>query len=394
MTAERFLPNPFARKSGERLYRTGDIARYRADGAIEYLGRNDQQVKLRGFRIELAEIEAALLRHERVENAVVVLYGKNAEEKRLVAYLVLRNNAEDSGRQSNAVSASSVLSHETSSRPAAPTLIAELKDHLRTQLPAHMVPSAFVVLEQLQLSPNGKIDRKALPEVPTDWLQQRMPYEPPRTAAEIKIAQIWESVLCTEHLGVHDNFFELGAHSLLVTQAIARLRTELDVDVPFRIFFELPTIRELAAFIDKNGPMEGKASNAVVMRRGAELPLSFSQERVWFLERLNPGILAYNYQALIRFHGRFSVPAFEQALQEIIRRHEICRTTFSEDGGRPIQVIHAAHPVRMPVIDLQDEADPEARAQELIRLELQKPFDLQKLPLIYWVLFQLGRKIT
>jgi amino acid adenylation domain-containing protein len=362
LTAQKFVPDPFSGRPGARLYKTGDLAEWNNEGELEYVRRIDQQIKLRGYRIELQEIEAVLARHPLVQQAVVEPWG-NGEEKRLAGYIV----------------------------PAGPSLqVTELREYLLNYLPEYMAPSALVVLKQLPLTANGKLDRKALPEPKEQWTEPRMEFVEPNSDIEKQIAQIWKSILRIERVGRHDNFFNLGGNSLLGTVALAHLRDELKFTVSLGVMFENPTVAGVAAFIEK-ARLEGtKTDNPHRFARTDTLVLSFSQERVWFLGKLHSGNLAYNYQSVLRFEGVLSVSALEQALQEVVRRHEILRTTFHERNGQPEPVIHEAYIVKLPVIDLQESRDPESRVQALIGNEIQKPFNLEQLPLAYWTLFRLA----
>jgi amino acid adenylation domain-containing protein len=374
LTAERFLPDPLSTSPGKRLYRTGDLGRYVQDEVLEFVGRTDSQVKVRGFRIELGEIEATLLRHPIVKDAAVLAKQDKNGDVRLAAYVVTEKN-ESSIPTPDAVNGLGVRS---------------LQDFLKEHLPAHMVPSAFVLLAKMPLSPNGKLDRKALPEV-KDWVQQRAPYIAPRNTCEKRIAQMWESLLNAGQVGIHDNFFDLGGHSLIATLFLGQLRQELKVDVGFKTFFADPTIAGMSAHLQQAPELSvDECQIRRVPREGVNLPLSFSQERVWFLYRLHPGNLAYNFQSVLRFRGKLSITLLERALTEIIRRHEIFRTTFHDDGGTLTQTIHEAEAVKLPVIDLSRSPDPEKDAQAVIDGETQKNFDLQRLPLIYWVLIRLS----
>src|SRR6266700_2019943 len=368
LTAERFVPNPFSASGGERLYRTGDLGRRLDDGSIEYLGRTDFQVKIKGFRIELGEIEAALLRHESVSDAVVLARAIRRGDKHLIAYVAPR-------RHCNSQADGSVIT--------------KLQQHLRKQLPEYMVPSVFLLLEKLPLNPNGKIDRRALPDPGSFPMQRRAAYAEPRTAVERKLTRIWETVLQVEEVGRDDDFFDLGGHSLLATQLLSRLRQELRVDLTLSILFANSTIAKLSVIAAETHCTQETDDAPHPVSREGNLPPSFSQERVWFVERLHPGNLAYNYQALLRFEGRLSIPDLERALQEMVRRHEILRTTYRELEGRPVQVIQEPYRVELPCIDLHGVEDPESEMQLFIQQELQIPFDLERLPLIYWKLFRL-----
>jgi amino acid adenylation domain-containing protein len=367
LTAERFIPHPFSAEPGARLYRTGDLARFLPDGRLDFLGRLDHQVKVRGFRIELGEIESALLRHESVREAVVVAKEAAAGDLRLVAYL--------SGGGSHV--------------PPIP----ELRTYLKELLPEYMVPSIWVALERLPLTPNGKVDRKALPEPEASRPGPDESYVAPRTPVEEVLADIWSEVLGAERVGVEDNFFDLGGHSLLVTQVASRVRSTLNVELPLRAVFESPTVAELASRVEAATADDVAAPPPLLKaERGGPLPLSFAQQRLWFLDQLEPGSAAYNVPAAVRLTGRLDVPALERSLNEIVRRHESLRTTFTEIGGRPAQVVHEAAEISLPVVDLTHLAEDEREAEAacLARAEARCPFDLSTGPLLRVSLVQLG----
>ncbi|HEU4559433.1 MAG TPA: amino acid adenylation domain-containing protein, partial [Longimicrobium sp.] len=362
MTAERFVPDPFSGEGGARLYRTGDRARWRADGAIEYLGRLDFQVKVRGFRIELGEIEAVLRGHESVTDCVVIARAKTGEQ-RLVAYVVGDADAE------------------------------ALRAHLRRRLPEYMVPSAFVFLDALPLTPNGKLDRKALPA--PEYASAEEKYVAPRTPVEEVLAGIWAGVLRLERVGVEESFFELGGHSLLATRVVSRVREVFGVELPLRALFEGPTVAELAVRVEEMRRVELPVLPPVVpVERTGALPLSFAQERLWFLDRLEPGSATYNIPAALRLTGALDERALERALGEIVRRHEALRTVFPEADGSPVQVIAPFGGFALPVKDLSDlsETDREAAVRRRAREEAARPFDLSAGPLFRAALLRLGEE--
>jgi amino acid adenylation domain-containing protein len=375
LTAERFVPDPFSERPGSRLYRTGDRGRYLSEGAIAFVGRRDFQVKVRGFRVELGEIEAALREHSAVQETAVLLREDVKGEKYLAAYIV-SNSAQATSR--------------------------ELRRFLKERLPEYMTPSAFVFLDALPLTSNGKIDRRALPAPGRERPELDETFVEPRTPVEERVAGIWAEVLGLERVGIHDNFFNLGGHSLLATQAASRVREAFQVETPLRVFFETPTVADLAKIIQLRlqiadcGLQIEKTRPPVrpiqPIPRDGILPLSFSQERVWFIEQLHPANLAYNFQSTIRFRGRLDASALEQSLNEIVRRHEIFRTTFPAINGRPVQVVHPSWPVNLTPVDLQDAPAErrEAEAQRRIHQEFQKSFDLTQLPLIRWTLLRLS----
>ncbi len=362
LTAERFVPHPFSTTPGARLYRTGDIGRYLEDGNIEYIGRADYQVKLRGFRIELGEIEAVLSQHQQVREAVVVAQETTGGggQKRLVGYVVAEDGEELS--------------------------VSELRQHLAEQLPEHMIPSVLMVLEAMPLTPNGKVDRRALPEPDASRTSQENAYVAPRTPVEELITSIWQHVLGLEQVGIHDNFFELGGHSLLATQVVSRLRQTFSVELPLRALFEAPTVEGLAERINRAGEhvhtIAAPALQAV--SREEKLPLSFAQQRLWFLQQLEPESTSYNLPLAVRFSGDLNRTALLRGLSEIVRRHEVLRTTYSSVGAEPVQVIHPAIEVSLPLIDLSTLTVVE-RARETERLcgeEAEQVFSLESGPLL------------
>ncbi|MEE3650353.1 MULTISPECIES: non-ribosomal peptide synthetase [unclassified Brenneria] len=311
LTAERFLPDPFADEADARMYKTGDLGRWLADGAIEYLGRNDFQVKIRGFRIELGEIESALLACEGVSGAVVTVSG---EEKRLVAYYT----ADDATQA---------------------TSIEGLKAQLGVRLPEYMVPAAYVRLERIPLTPNGKVDRKALP-APDEAAFIRQAYEAPQGADEQALAALWQSLLGLDKVGRHDNFFALGGHSLLAVQLISRVRTELDRELTLATLFARPVISELAAALGE--ARQGSLPAIVPQPDGETPPLSLAQQRLWFLAQMDEAAsAAYVIAGGVRMLGKLDAAALQRALDRIVARHAALRTRFESRGQQPMQVIEA-----------------------------------------------------
>ncbi|MDY7077386.1 MAG: amino acid adenylation domain-containing protein [Chloroflexota bacterium] len=382
LTAERFIPDPFAPPysppasgggwggTGARLYKTGDLVRYRADGNIEFLGRVDHQVKVRGFRVELGEIEVALSQHPAVREAVVLAREDGEEGKRLVGYVA------PEGEQSPGVTA--------------------LRGFLKGRLPEYMIPSAFVILESLPLTPSGKVDRRALPAPDGARPELEAVYVAPRTPMEELLANIWAQVLGIERVGVYDNFFELGGHSLLATQLISRLHEAFRVELPLRDLFESPTVAALAECVEEaQQTAQGLQAPAIeAVPRDGELPLSFAQQRMWFLGQLEPGSPLYNVPDAVRINGPLDVAALERSLNEIVRRHEVLRTTFATVDGRAVQVIVPELSLVLPVVDLSGlpEAEREAEGLRLAQEEAQHPFDLAKGPLLRATLLRLGEK--
>nr|WP_255428606.1 non-ribosomal peptide synthetase [Corallococcus sp. AB038B] len=352
LTAERFVPDAFSGEVGARLYRTGDVVRWRADGQLDFVGRIDSQVKVRGFRIELGEVETALARQPGVSEAVVLVRGDGAD-KRLVGYVVAKEGH--------------ALDVDT------------LRTGLRQGMPEYMVPGALMVLDALPLNANGKVDRRALPE--PEAARGGDAYVAPRTVTEAKLASIWAEVLRLERVGVKDNFFALGGHSLLATQVVSRIRTSLGVEMPLRLLFEAPTVDALAQRIEQLGRSGVPSLSAGA--RPASLPLSFAQQRLWFIDQLDPGSPLYNVPTVVRLEGDLDAAALEQALREVVQRHEALRTTFEEEAGQPVQRIHASVDVPLNIMDLTGSGpEREDVARQRVLEELAKPFDLMRGPLL------------
>jgi amino acid adenylation domain-containing protein len=360
LTAERFIPDALGGAAGARLYRTGDVGRYSLSGEIEYLGRIDKQVKVRGYRIELGEIEAVLGEYASISEAAVVLREDAPDEKRLSAYFV--------AEQGHAVS------------------IGELRAFLQERLPGYMIPSVFVELNALPLTLNGKLDRRALPVPAEARPTLESSYVLPRTPMEEILAAIWVDVLKLENVGVNDNFFELGGHSLLATKIVSRVRTIFQTELTLRTFMERPTVASVAEAVEASFREEQKtfAPPLVPVSREGEWPLSFAQQRLWFLDQLQFGNTLYNMHAALKLTGALDLPVFERSLSEIVRRHESLRTTFVAVDGQPTQVIHPAMPLSLPVTDLTEVAEAE-RNREAARLaaeEARQPFELRRGPLL------------
>jgi amino acid adenylation domain-containing protein len=358
LTAEKFIPDPFTREPGCRLYKTGDRARYLSDGRIEYLDRIDYQVKLRGFRIELGEIEKTLRKHPAVRDAVVLVQESGAGEKRLEAYVV---SAEET-------------------RPTA----VELRDFVKSTLPDHMIPAVFVLLDALPLSANGKVDRCALPKLDARRPELDERFVASRTPTEELLSQIWSQVLGVEQIGIHDDFFQLGGHSLLATQVVSRIREAFHIEMPLRRLFEAPTVAAMAASIDAGGEMQLEASPIVPVSRNRDLPLSFAQQRLWFIDQLDPGSSVYNFPVAVHLSGPLNVPALKQSLNEIVKRHEALRTTVATVDGRPVQIIAPLLRLVLPIVDLRELPEPqrEIEVQRLATNEALRPFDLAEGPLV------------
>ena len=368
LTAEKFVPNPFGQEPGTRLYRTGDLVRYLAAGELDYLGRADQQVKLRGFRIELEEIQAVLNQHAAVRESLLLVREDHAGDKRLVAYVVGAEGAAGS--------------------------VEQWRRYLKERLPEYMIPAAFVVLDKFPLTPNGKLDRRALPLPELSAAADSQ--VAPRTPVEELVAQVWREVLHVERVGVTDNFFALGGHSLLATQVISRLRSALTVDVPLRSLFEQPTVAGLAQCVETalRGGERVALPPLQQARRDEVLPLSFAQQRLWFIEQLEPESATYNMPASLRLTGWLDCDALQRTLSEVVRRHEVLRTTFVNYGGQPRQQITAEARVALPLIDLSALVGGalEAEVERLARAEAGRPFDLSVGPLLRVQLLRLSEE--
>ncbi len=377
LTAEKFVPDPFSGQRGARLYRTGDRALRLLDGNVKFLGRMDHQVKIRGFRIELGEIEATLASHPAVRECVLLVREDTPGSRLLVAYVVLERQAEiqDPG--------------------------SDLRRFVGERLPEHMVPSAIVALDAFPLSPNGKLDRRALPapqSTRTSRSRRRraarpveQSYTAPSNPVEELLAGIWGEVLGIERVGIHESFFALGGHSLLATQVVSRIRSVLGAELPLRQLFESPTIASLARIVQSSGSTV-QAPPILPVPRDHDLPLSFAQQRLWLVDQIEPGNLAYNMPLALRLTGGIAPGLLKGIFSEIVRRHEALRTTFASRDGWPVQVIAPPGPVELPVLDLSQlpESEREARARDLALVEAQRPFDLRRGPLLRLLLVRLA----
>ncbi|MBE4753750.1 amino acid adenylation domain-containing protein, partial [Corallococcus sp. ZKHCc1 1396] len=360
LTAERFVPNPFSTSAGERMYRTGDKARWKEDGTLEYLGRIDFQVKLRGFRIELGEIEVALQGHPSIQNVTVLVREDVPGDQRLVAYVVASNPDPS-----------------------------DLRAFLKQRLPEYMVPATFVALDTFPLTPNGKVDRKALPAPKADTAR-REHYVAPRTSTEQRLATLWAQVLRVERISRQAHFFELGGHSLLATQVVSRIRTAFGVELPLRALFEAPTLDQLALRIEHADHTGALPFPRPMPRTNDPLPLSFAQQRLWFLDQLQPGDPSYNIPFALWLDGALDAAALEQAFTELVHRHEALRTTLHDEGGTPVQRIHAPAPFPLAVLDLSTHEAPETEARRLAHADARRPFDLARGPLLRATLLRLS----
>ncbi|MDJ0840406.1 MAG: non-ribosomal peptide synthase/polyketide synthase, partial [Acidobacteriota bacterium] len=352
-------------------YHTGDRARRREDGSLVFAGRKDQQVKIRGHRIEPAEIEARLLRHEAVREAVVLPRPDRAGNLALVAYVVPTR-----GQQ-----------------PA----IADLYAFLKASLPAYMVPAAFVLLESLPQTAHGKLDRRALPEPDPSQTPAANDWVAPRNEMETLVADIWSQILELERVGATSNFFELGGHSLMATKVVSRLRETTGLTLSLRDFFETPTVEGLAEKLRSAGDKLETDSSASApvpspdqFVAEGDTPLSFAQQRLWFLEQLEGAAAAYYISVPLSLRGPLDVDAVAGGFRTIVARHNALRTGFSEVDGKPVQEVHADIPVSLPVIDIADLADQTDVVEQLIKAGGNPGFDLARPPLIRCLLIRLA----
>ena len=404
LTQEKFIPNPFignskfkipnsefrtARSSAgptpnsvplgrpqdlfripnsPHLYKTGDLARYLPDGNIEFLGRIDEQVKIRGFRIETGEIEAILSQYPHVQQVIVIALEDDLGQKRLVAY---------------------VVSDNPSISPP------EICQFLQQQVPDYMVPAAVLILETLPLTPNGKVDRQALPS-PDLTRSLTTEFIAPRTPTEQAIAEIWSTVLGVEAIGIHDDFFALGGHSLLATQVVSRLQQTFGLQFPLRQIFDTPTVKGLGeslTVLQTNSLGDGiQPSISPIARQGPPPPLSFAQQRLWFLEKTNLTGNAYHMPLLLHLNGQLQLMALKESLNQLILRHEPLRTRFAETNGTPYQIIGEPFTLELPILDLSElpSAQRSAQLQQVLQQENQTLFNLEVDPPIRAQLFRLS----
>jgi amino acid adenylation domain-containing protein len=371
LTAEKFVPNRFSEGPGARLYRTGDLARYRADGNIEFLGRIDHQVKIRGFRIETGEIEATLRGHPAVSDAVVVAQQDGLGNSRLVAYVVPDKTDKE--------------------RHKVDSFIGQLHEYVGQKLPDYMVPSVFVKLDALPLTPNGKVDRKALPAPDMSRSDLLGDYVAPQTLLEKKIAEIMAEYLAIDRVGLRDNFFELGGHSLIATQIISQIWKTFNVDLSFSQLFESPTVAGMAASCEANRQKRKELTFPPIepLPRNGPFPISFSQQQLWLLNKMEPDSISYNEPFTVHLSGPLNISTLEKSLNEMVRRHEILRTTFDVDKNeQPVQIIGEPSQFNLKVIDLMElpETLRQAEALKLATEEARNRFDLLRGPLMRFIL--------
>lgn len=374
LTAEKFAPDPFTLQAGRRMYRTGDLARWREDEELEFIVRTDDQVKIRGYRIELGEIEAALNSHTQVKQSAVIIREDKKGDKQLAGYVV----------------------------GAERTSPAELKRHLRKRLPEYMVPEAILVLKEMPVTVNGKIDRKKLPSIDDAGRQIEQGYVRARTPVEEMVVDVFEGVLNRSPIGICDNFFEVGGHSLLATQVVSRIRNIFGVEIGVESIFSERTAEGLARMIDgamRAGNRVGAPPPGRISREGLgakRLPLSFAQQRLWFIDQFGRDRAAYNIPGAVRLEGRFHLEVLERTINEIIRRHEILRTRIEVEESSsiqgPVQVIEEWEPRKLEVMDLTGlpREEREEAARRNAREEAGAVFDLSRGPLLRVKLLKLA----
>jgi len=366
-TAATFVPNPFAKDSDAevRIYRTGDLVRYLPDGEIDFVGRKDHQVKIRGFRIEMGEIEAQLEQHDQIRQAVVTRYSQDGDE-RLAAYLV------GSGEERVEIGA--------------------LRTYLKRALPAYMVPSAFIYLDAMPLTPSGKLDRKALPDPGNSATVDKPVYEAPQTETQRQLAAIIARALGIEALGIHDNLFDLGLHSLLMTRIVVQIRNAFGVPVTLHALFDNQTVAQLAGFLDKRSGETAEAQPILRASAGDSAPLSYAQQRLWFVDRMMPGNPVFNIPIVLGLQGELSREALQTAFDTILARHEILRTVIQSKGGEVMQVVRAAFSTPIQTFDLTDlpESERQTTEKSIEDDTLRRPFDLGSAPQFRGTLIKRG----
>jgi amino acid adenylation domain-containing protein len=369
LTAERFVADPFG-DSGARMYRTGDQVRWRPDAALEFMGRSDTQVKLRGHRIELHEIEAALRQKPQVRDATVIKRDEGSRQQ-LLGYVIAQ--------------------HQTSSeleKGQSEKLGQALREALRTSLPEYMVPESIIVMDAWPVTLNGKLDRSALP-LPESGMDQQQARAPRKPEEEILCA-IFAELLGRESVTIDANFFDLGGHSLIAAQLVSRVRASFDVELPIRAIFEAPTVSQLLLRMQGSTPDLLPPLHA--QHRPAHLPLSFGQQRLWFLQQLENQNTDYNWLEAVYWRGELDTGALEQAINRIVERHEILRTHYGEMEGTAVQIVEPVLRIDIPLEDLSSlpEMEQQERVGSCFRQEWEQPFDLSRGPLLRLKLFRLG----
>ncbi|QBR25152.1 non-ribosomal peptide synthetase [Burkholderia pseudomallei] len=377
LTRERFIDDPFV--AGGRLYKTGDLARWRTDGRLEYLGRNDFQVKIRGFRIELGEIEAQLAKVAGVREVVVLARDSASAVHDSATEHAAPNAPSPSPETTTATAAATATATAIEKRLVAyytgDADVVALRAQAAQHLPSYMVPSAYVRLDAWPLTPNGKLDRRALP-APADDAYARAEYEAPQGAKEEALAAIWRELLHVERVSRHDNFFELGGHSLLAVQLVSRLRQALSVEVALGTVFDAPVLSALASRLDDN-TAEVLPPIPLAPRDG-RIALSLAQQRLWFLTQLEGVSEAYHMSGAVRLDGPLNREVLQRALNRIVMRHEALRTCFAREEGEPIQVIQPHADLTVSYHDLREAEQTEQRAKDLSQAHASAPFDLSR----------------
>lgn len=356
LTADSFVPNPFAQEPDQRMYKSGDLARFLPSGEVEFLGRIDEQVKIRGFRVEPGEVEAVISTYPGIRETVVVGWKEHQSTQELVAYLVADQD---------------IVEHE-------------VREHLKKKLPDYMLPTIFMKLEELPLSPSGKVSRSALPQPKRNLTGKEK--TAPVTATEKGVAIIWADILGCENVGLEDQFFELGGHSLLAIKVISRVNSAFQTDLPLYTIFEFPQLRDFTAHVEQClGQHEHLSSESIApVHREPDMPLSFAQERIWFFEQLQPGTSMYNISKAVRIKGELDASVLEKSYRQLIDRHESLRTNVIDRDGLPLQIIHPSRSYPLRQVDLRnvEGEHQQSRLHALIAQEEQQPFDLARDPLI------------
>ena len=378
LDSDKFVPHPFAQKPLARLYKTGDIARYLSTGTVEFVCRRDHQVKVRGYRVELGEIESVLNQHEAVRQSVAIVY---EDEKRIPGHEKVAHS-----RSGSALAVYAVPNQQH------PVSVNELRRYLKRKLPGYMVPSKYVLLDTLPQNQNGKIDRQALLSLHTKSTLVDCSLAP-RTKAEELIAQIWTDVLKVESVALDESFFDLGGHSLLAIQILSRLREILRCEIPLRLLFEAPTVAEFARNVEKLVPESTtpELPPIIPVSRNNPIPLSLNQEHLWTVDQMIPGTHFFNVPLIYQLSGNLNVEALQSSLREIIRRHEILRTVFPEFEGHTVQIVQSVPEFQLPVVDVQSVTDGlEQRVADLILEERKQPFSLTTGPVLRIELLRLS----
>ncbi|MEC5271177.1 non-ribosomal peptide synthetase [Caldifermentibacillus hisashii] len=363
LTAERFIPHPFKQGSGEKLYRTGDLVRYLPDGKIEFIGRADHQVKIRGFRIELGEIEVVLKQYPDVRDAVVTVVEDELGDKRLSAYIVTDQSLD----------------------------VKKIKNHLKEKLPNYMIPDFVTLLAELPLTRNGKVDRAALP---APEIVEGEEYIAPRTPTEEIVSGIWSGVLGVEKVGSNDSFFDLGGHSLLATTTVSKLQNAFGVEVTIKDLFENPTVEQLANHLDQMLSGENKIDfpEIEIIDKEKFIPLSYAQQRLWFISQLTSQSSIYNIPWALKLNGKLQVDALEKSINDMVVRHESLRTIIKEENGQARQIVVPPRDSKLEINDLSN-MEEIIRLKEVERIteeEATKDFDLSVGPLFQVKLLKLS----